>query len=242
MAQKVWEMLGSSERLAQLDQTQQQQLVAQAVAMAAEQTLDGVSPTLAAMEKERGHAVMMTLLDLERQRPSFHIVGVEQAASWHHASVKVNLRVDRIDETAHGAKVVMDYKSGQRTPDFQKDWLRPQPVNLQLPLYATVLRQPDQTGERGQIDALLFAKLNAKKTELSGLGENGNDITGVTSLAKLAPAQSWEALLNDWERSLQQLARDLSDGVADNRSWTLNDLIYCDVLPFLRLAQETEDE
>jgi len=242
MAQKVWEMLGSSERLAQLSPAQQDDLVTQAVTMAADQTLDGVSPTLAAMEKERGHAVMMTLLDLERERPSFHIVGVEQAAGWHHASVKVNLRVDRIDETGHGAKVVMDYKSGQRTPDFQKDWLRPQPVNLQLPLYATVLRQPDREGQRGQIEALLFAKLNAKKTELSGLGENGTEIAGVTSLTKLAPEQSWEALLDGWERSLQQLARDMSDGVADNRSWAVNDLIYCDVLPFLRLAQENEDD
>ncbi|MGH8812810.1 MAG: PD-(D/E)XK nuclease family protein, partial [Advenella sp.] len=145
-------------------------------------------------------------------------------------------------QTRHGAKVVMDYKSGQRTPDFQKDWLRPQPVNLQLPLYATVLRQPDEAGQRGQIEALVFAKLNAKKTELSGLGENGTDIAGVTSLTKLAPEQSWEALLDSWERSLQQLARDMSDGVADNRSWTVNDLIYCDVLPFLRLAQENEDD
>ncbi|WP_407636896.1 PD-(D/E)XK nuclease family protein [Advenella kashmirensis] len=242
MAQKVWEMLGSSERLAQLSQIQQDELVAQAVAMAADQTLDGVSPVLARMEKERGHAVMMTLLDLERERSPFHIVGVEQAAGWQHASVKVNLRVDRIDETGQGAKVVMDYKSGQRTPDFQKDWLRPQPVNLQLPLYATVLRQPDVAGQRGQIEALLFAKLNAKKTELNGLGENGTDIAGVTSLGKLAPEQSWEALLESWERSLQQLARDISDGVADNRSWAVNDLIYCDVLPFLRLAQESEDD
>ncbi|AHG64686.1 PD-(D/E)XK nuclease family protein [Advenella mimigardefordensis] len=242
MAQKVWEMLGSSERLLQLDQNAQSELVTQAVAMAADQTLNGVSPALAAMEKARGHAVMMTLLDLERERPPFHVMGVEQAAAWQHASVKVNLRVDRIDETEQGAKVVMDYKSGQRTPDFQKDWLRPQPINLQLPLYATVLRQADAAGQRGQIEALLFAKLNAKKTEFNGLGENGSDIAGITSLAKLTPEQSWEALLDGWERSLEQLARDISEGVADNRSWTVNDLMYCDVLPFLRLAQESEDD
>src|SRR5690606_4068889 len=98
------------------------------------------SPVLAMLEKERSHVIMMALLDLERDRPAFHISGVEQAATWSHAQVRVNLRVDRIDETEQGALVVMDYKSGQRTPDFQKDWLRPQPVNLQLPLYATVLR------------------------------------------------------------------------------------------------------
>ena len=242
MAQKVWEMLQSSERLARLDQAQQHELVTQAVAMAADQTLAGVSPALAAMEKERGHAVMMTLLDLERERAPFHISGVEQAASWEHASVKVNLRVDRIDETGYGTHVVMDYKSGQRTPDFQKDWLRPQPVNLQLPLYATVLRQPDAAGQRGEIEALLFAKLNARKTEFSGLGDNCSEIAGVTALAKIAPQQSWQALLESWERSLQQLAQHITDGVADNRSWAVNDLTYCDVLPFLRLAQENEDE
>lgn len=242
VAQKVWEMLASSERLSQLDADRQHELVTQAVEMAAEQTLGGVSPVLAMLEKERSHVIMMALLDLERDRPAFHISGVEQAATWSHAQVRVNLRVDRIDETDQGALVVMDYKSGQRTPDFQKDWLRPQPVNLQLPLYATVLRQPDEAGHRRDVEALLFAKLNAKQTGLAGLGDSGSEIGGLTPLAKVSPQESWAALLDRWERSLEELARQFSDGAAENLTWAVKDLTYCDVLPFLRLEQESEDE
>ncbi len=242
MAQKVWEMLGSSRRLKALTAAQQNELVTQAVDMAADQTLAGVSPMLAALEKERGHQVMMTLLDLERGRPDFHIAGVEQAASWHHANVKVNLRVDRIDRTERDTNVIMDYKSGQRTPEFHKDWMRPQPVNLQLPLYATVLRQPDEAGQREHIEALLFAKLNARKTEFGGLGDDDTGIAGVAPLAKVAPQVPWESLLDRWEQSLQQLATDISEGLAENRSWIENDLTYCDVKPFLRLNREANDE
>ncbi len=242
MAQKVWEMLGSSSQLKALTREKQQALVTEAVAMAADQTLSGISPVLAALEKERAEQVMMTLLNIERERPDFHIAGVEKNATWRHAQVKVNLRVDRIDQTEHGTNVIMDYKSGQRTPEFQKDWMRPQPINLQLPLYATVIRQPDETGERGHIEALLFAKLNARKTEFGGLGEMDCGIEGITPLTKAAPNETWESLLHRWESSLQQLAEDISHGVAENRSWADKDLTYCDVLPFLRLNAETEDE
>ena len=242
MAQKVWEMLGTSERLAALTEAQLAALVAEAVEMAAQHTLFGISPALADMEKTRACAVMMNLLAQERARPGFRVTGVEQSMVWEYAALKVNMRVDRIDESDAGETIVMDYKSGQRHPDFKKDWLRPRPVNLQLPLYATILQQEAAAGVRSPVLGLLFAKLNARKTELTGLTGEDLGIPGAVAIGKAAPGISWEALLQQWQDGLRQLACDLSEGVADNHSWALQDLQYCDVLPFLRLAQENEDE
>ncbi len=242
MAQKVWEMLGTSERLAALAEAPLAALVNEAVEMAAQHTLFGISPALADLEKARAAAVMMTLLAQERTRPGFRVAGVEQAMAWEHAALKVNMRVDRIDETDAGETIVMDYKSGQRHPDFKKDWLRPRPVNLQLPLYATILQQEAATGARSPVMGLLFAKLNARKTELTGLTGEDLGIAGAAVIGKVAPGVAWDALLQQWQDGLRQLACDLSEGVADNNSWALQDLQYCDVLPFLRLAQENEDE
>jgi hypothetical protein len=103
-------------------------------------------------------------------------------------------------------------------------------VNLQLPFYAAALQDEGRT-----VSGLAFVRLHARQVGLSGLAAPGMDIEGLTELES---AQQWTAQIAQWKQAVEGLADEFLQGQAANQIWNRNDLLYCDVLPFLRLFQE----
>ncbi|MFV9473866.1 PD-(D/E)XK nuclease family protein [Advenella sp. RU8] len=234
----VWGMLKDWERLAEKHEDGSlEAFVSECVELAAEQELKHDYAAVVQMEKERARRMVMDFLLLELKREPFAVQQLEQDVKWQRAQVNLSLRMDRVDTLADGEQVIIDYKSGS-TPSFRQDWSRQTPVNLQLPFYASVMG----SGKGNPVAGLLFARLNARQIEIKGIANEDLGIDGLDDRSSWEPAMSWEALLQRWQTVMEQLADDFSAGKAFNRAWRESDLQYCDVKPFLRLAQESEDE
>lgn len=210
------------------------QVVQGCVNQAAQEELPDYGPVLRGLEMERGMAVLTEYAHQEAQRPPFTLGATEHELSWSRGLLRLNLRLDRLDDLAGGEQLLLDYKTGigELRPD--KDWLRPRPVNLQLPFYAAALHD-----EGRAVSGLAFVRLHARQVGLSGLAAPGMDIEGLT---ELETAQQWTAQIAQWKQAVEGLADEFLQGQAANQIWNRNDLLYCDVLPFLRLFQEDLQE
>ena len=210
------------------------QVVQGCVNQAAQEELPDYGPVLRGLEMERGMAVLTEYAHQEAQRPPFALGATEHELSWSRGLLRLNLRLDRLDDLAGGEQLLLDYKTGigELRPD--KDWLRPRPVNLQLPFYAAALHD-----EGRAVSGLAFVRLHARQVGLSGLAAPGMDIEGLT---ELETAQQWTAQIAQWKQAVEGLADEFLQGQAANQIWNRNDLLYCDVLPFLRLFQEDLQE
>jgi ATP-dependent helicase/nuclease subunit B len=130
---------------------------------------------------------------------------------------------------------VMDYKTGGGNLDPKSDWMRDRPIGLQLPFYASVLAQ-----DSSAVAALVLARLHAKGPETKGLADADCGLPGLVSQREW-PAFSeltWDELMARWRQTIQQLAQEYIEGHAVNRSLRADDIIYCDILPFLRLNED----
>ncbi|MGE8547303.1 MAG: PD-(D/E)XK nuclease family protein [Alcaligenes sp.] len=209
------------------------QVLHDSVEQAAQEELADYGPVLRALEVERARAVLAEYAELEARRPPFALEATEEDVDWTRGPLRLSLRLDRLDRLADGSHVLLDYKTGMGELRPDKDWLRGRPVNLQLPFYATVLQEQGQ-----QVSALAFVRLHARQVAFSGLAAPGMEIAGMTEVDS---GQQWLAQLLAWRQAVQGLADEFIQGRAANQIWNRNDLLYCDVLPFLRLFQQEYD-
>ena len=207
--------------------------VDQALAAAAAEHLPGYSDALRRLELERGSKVVLDWLGQERERASFVVEATEKTVEWSHDVLKLTLRLDRVDRLDDDQLAIIDYKTGNGTPHPKADWLRERPVELQLPFYASVI---SGTGASGRVGALVLARVHARESLLKGFAET--DLYGLVGLDVLP---GWGAVLSGWRTAIEGLANEFIAGDARNMFVKTQDLVWCDVLPFLRL-DESENE
>lgn len=210
-------------------------LVDEVIGRAADEILTDFSPAMRTLEMQRAHAVVMRWLELERRREPFHVVAVEQRDRWSHAGVELSIRLDRVDRLPDGRLVVIDYKSGSGLANLARSWTRPRPVDLQLPFYAAVLG-----GRDPGVAALVQATLHSGRVDTVGVSDGDCGFDGVdhfSSWEGLA-ASRWDDVLTGWQTAIEDMVTEFAQGRAPNRIADVNDLQYCDVLPFLRLNEE----
>ena len=232
----VWRMLPDHQALLELmAQNGLLPLLEQAVQQAADECLQDYGVVVRQLETDRAMAVLQQWLQLETAREPFRVQDVEQTYSWSHGALQLSLRLDRIDELEDGRLAIIDYKSGGGRLDPKTDWMRERPVGLQLPFYASVL-----AGEEARVAALVLARLHAREVEVKGLADADYGFEGLSSLADwpLFAGYTWDQLMNEWRRVICQMADEYAAGVARNDSLRPDDILYCDVLPFLRLNEE----
>lgn len=140
--------------------------------------------------------LVLASLEWEKQRPPFSIAALEESYSIKLAGLDFKVRVDRLDQVAD-KKWVIDYKSSLPT---SKPWNEDRPKEPQLLLYALL----DEN-----INALLLMQLKTGKLICSGLSEEKQDISGITSLKK---EETWEEYRDKWQQQLTLLAEEFMQG------------------------------
>jgi probable DNA repair protein len=159
------------------------------------------------LEATRLTNLIIEWLAYEGTRIPFSIAETESTRAIEVAGLKLELRLDRIDRLIDGSVLVIDYKTGDVSPNA---WQLPRADDVQLPLYAGFgLDEP--------AGGLVFAKLRAGKHEIAGRMSDARatlftNLSGNSSLVKkpLTVEQ-----LAEWKQSIEQLARDFLAGNAD---------------------------
>jgi probable DNA repair protein len=186
----------------------------------------GLEGEFAELEKQRLIRLAGDWLEVERKRPAFDVVQIEQKKTIEVGGLSFNGRIDRMDRLLEGdmrgSHVIIDYKTGSRaTPN---DWMGERPDEPQLPLYAV--------SETEDVAAVAFAKLKAGEMKFAGFSLREGAIPGVK------PAKSWSGLMQYWKTELEKLAHGYADGDARvDPKKGLQTCRKCDLQPLCRVHE-----
>jgi probable DNA repair protein len=233
----VWRRLGSKQGLDALAAAELDALVAHAAddALAAQRTR---RPTtlrgrFAAIERDRLVGLVRAWLEVERARGDFRVLPLEDERRIAVGPLALNVRLDRVDETADGERIVIDYKTSTAG---LTSILRPRPEEPQLPLYATV-------AEPGAA-AAAFAQVRPGDMKFVGLAREEGLLPRVSTpeRSKARDVQAdWPAQVAFWRGEVERLAAEFATGRADvaprNGPATCR---QCDVQPFCRIHERRE--
>lgn len=178
----------------------------------------------AQLEQERLQQLILEWLALEKMRPAFSLVAIEQEVEIDFAGLPLKLRIDRIDQLEQsGELILIDYKTG--SPSV-KSWQGNRMDEPQLPLYAVTSESP--------VTAISFAQINAKAMKWLGTGELQIQHPGIET-GKI----SWQEQVDTWTQDLQQLAQAFIQGDArvDMKNSTAAQYAE-DLLPLNRLLEQ----
>jgi len=177
--------------------------------------------------------VLQEWLLVEQARTAFVVRQREQAVSLELGQLRINLRVDRIDELADGGTVIIDYKTGVSKV---ADWLGERPAKPQLLLYGIA--------EPAGAAALAFAQLRPRDCRYVGIGETAIAAGVNTDIGKLAPADSgiedWPALNAYWRQNLERLAAEFLAGNAMVDPLGTSSCNWCGLQPLCRIGLEQQ--
>lgn len=200
------------------------------------------SPRQRQLEVNSLQRLLTQWLEQEKKRPSaFQVIALEREIKPILAGIEMKTIVDRIDQLDDGGCVVIDYKTGSNIDT--KNWASPRLTSPQLPLYATLATDEQQT-----VAGVAFAKVRMDECKWAGLLKDDGvlpDVEGLeaSKVRRHFPEEvfaDWDAVLLHWRQALQSIAEEVRDGkawiIADN----VKDLEYCDVKPLLRLAEREQ--
>lgn len=232
----VWQHLELKDSAGLQSAFAQQQVIGRvqsAVEQAATEQLAKMPTVIRQLEIERAVGVLTTWLELERTRPAFRVRALEQNHTLPGFNTK--MRIDRIDELTDGRLVLMDYKASVAHKRYVA-WLRERPIELQLPIYAALLTHQNQN-----VAALCFGFLHYEAV-LGGFSQDPDLLTQTDTKKFDERFSNWAEFEQHLVQHVWAMRDEFLQGVARNHYYALDDLMYCDVLPFLRLNQEVWDE
>ena len=233
----LWRDLGSHAALLALDAAALKQKTQAAVNTAVDalcrERSDIMTDAYAALERRRLTALLLRLADLEKTRAPFEAVACKQQRALEVAGVRLNARLDRVDQLADGSHVILDYKTGLA---HIGGWQGERPDEPQLPLYAV--------SDNTDVSGVAFVQLRAREVAFKGVTRDGAVLPEVAALAeaKTLSAQyaTWPALLDGWRATLEQLARDFLAGHAEVAPKKVpNTCEYCDLSSLCRVRELT---
>ena len=227
---QAWKELETQHALLNTPEPELQALLARAAGQAIAR-LQRERPTVlggrfGAVEAARLARLAAEWLDMERERAPFGVVVTEDKRTLEVGGLRFSGRLDRVDETAEGQRIVIDYKTGKPAAT---QWLGERMDEPQLPLYL-VASEP-------RARALAFAQVRAGKMKFISIAAE-QDILPKASVPpvkrwKSAP-QTWEAQLEAWREDLARLARAHAAGEAqvDPKPRACE---FCDQAPLCRI-------
>ncbi len=164
------------------------------------------------LEETRLIRLLCEWLDYESARKDFVVAAAESDRSVGLHGLCFNVRLDRIDRLNDGTILVVDYKTGNVSPNM---WNLPRPENVQLPIYAAFALDPVAE----PLGGLAFANVLAGENKLGFVGRafsaNTTLLDGLHPLTALArnPLTAEDVLA--WRKYVGQLARDFIEGRAE---------------------------
>jgi probable DNA repair protein len=231
---KVWEQLRSSDALQALSADALNALL-DAAADAAMERIRRERPTalsgrFADIEKRRLMNLASAWLDEDRKRSAFTVLAVEDKRGMAIGGLQLNARLDRVDETADGRRIIIDYKTGKANAG---DMLGELPEEPQLPLYL-LTAEPEAA-------AVAFAQVRTGKMAYVGLARDGDLLPGIkahanSKLNEQYPA--WTDLVAVWGENLQRIASQFAGGISPvDPKWYPQSCQFCDQQPFCRIRE-----
>lgn len=195
------------------------------------------------IEQGRLQVMMHEWLSLERQRQPFTVIEREQKHFCTIEGLKIQTRLDRVDQLPDGRLIVIDYKTGNVS---LASWMDERPDEPQLPLYAV--------SAEGNIAAVVFGQIKRGEMKFVGLADDtGSDkiseddgtplLPDVKTLSKSRYSKSfptWQALFEFWSQNLTTLAHNFREGYATVDPHKANTCDYCDLGTLCRINELTQ--
>ncbi len=176
----------------------------------------------AGLERKRLAKLAHEWLEVERGRPSFEVVAMEEKRKLAVAGLELNGRIDRMDKLKAGGHALIDYKAGKPTP---KEWIGERPDDPQLPLYALNASE--------DIAAVAFARLKTGEMRYMGFSE-GKDV-----IPEVKQAKDWDGLVEGWKKELDALGSGFASGDARvDPKKLLQTCRYCDLQTLCRVYEK----
>jgi len=231
----VWDRLGSHARLCAATDAELggvvEAAVSDALAAIEARRSEALPVAFAAIEQQRLKQLLVDWLELEKRRTPFTVLASEKKGSAEAGGVRCEVRVDRVDRLEDGRHVIIDYKSGQPSPN---SWFGERPDEPQLPLYAV--------SHPGPLGAVLFGQLRAGETVFKGYAVADGLVPGVK-------ARDLSSEIGEWRRVLDRLGADFRAGVASVDPKKPATCRHCTLLALCRFSEseapsaafETED-
>ena len=259
--QLLWQQIQTRQALQALEQAERQQLLRACVQQALESFGSGDDGFMR-IESDRLTALLGVWLEQhELPRADFPVAATERAVETEFGGLRLSFKIDRVDELDSGERLIVDYKTG--TAAGPAGLRAERPLLPQLPLYAEVLEQEDDSPVAG-VGFAVIAHRQQKLTgfgALSGVGEVkpptarafagaavAADVTEAVAGAAGEPDELWSLLRARWRQSLQQLATEYRSGLASVTPDKPSVCEYCRynslcrIDPTAHAAQEAESD
>jgi len=150
------------------------------------------------LERTRLARLAREWLEVEKARPPFSILHLEEKRSLEFAGLEFAARIDRMDKLSTGGHALIDYKTSRNlTP---KQWEPPRPDDPQLALYAVSAKE--------EVTAVVFAKVRPGEMRMMGYSRDDK------ALPRVQKAKAWQPLLRDWKNEAESLGKSFTGGEA----------------------------
>lgn len=180
---------------------------------------------LAQLELVRLRHLILSWLVLEKKRPYFKVLAMEQLVVAHLGSLVIKLRLDRVDELEDGQRLVLDYKTGAVNV---KDWFSELMTDMQLPLY--LLTQKASGAALAQVNL---------QPKFSGVVRDDMELFSELKHLSSFSSQSWDEVLLGWQEKIHNLVYEITQGVAkvDPLPGACD---YCDLQALCRIKEKAQ--
>jgi probable DNA repair protein len=153
---------------------------------------------LAELERSRMARIAREWLEVEKERPDFSVLHLEEKRTLEFAGLEFAARIDRMDKLSSGGHAIIDYKTGGNiTP---RRWDPPRPDEPQLALYAVAAKE--------EVTAVAFAKVRTGEMRFMGYSRDDKAIPDVRK------AKAWQPLLQSWKKEAESLGSAFARGEA----------------------------
>lgn len=189
------------------------------------------SNALLVLEHERLYKLIAAWLQYEKEHGvSFKIIDCEAEKKGHICGIEITLKIDRIQQLENGGLAFIDYKTGQEPK--MTSWNEERIIEPQLPIYAAF------GGDESPISSVQFAWVKIAEHKFIGVSSDNFEAEPDKRKPKfIQQFDDWQSLLNHWKASIETIAQEIKMGEAAVKFNHENDLMYCEVLPLLRLPE-----